>query len=37
MLCGLIENVLGWHIDLADRKKLYKDLKQLRKKAKVHL
>lgn len=34
MLCGLIENVLGWHIDLADRKKLYKDLKQLRKKAK---
>ena len=32
MLCGLIENVLGWHIDLADRKKLYKDLKLLRKK-----
>ena len=32
ILCGLIENVLGWHIDLADRKKLYKDLKLLRKK-----
>lgn len=34
MICGLIENVLGWHIDFADRKKLYKDLKQLRKKTK---
>ncbi len=35
MLCGLIENVLGWHIDLADRKSIYKDLKKARQKAKV--
>lgn len=34
MLCGLIENVLGWHIDLSDRKQLYKDIKKLRKKLK---
>lgn len=34
MLCGLFENVLGWHIDLADRKSLYKDLKKVREKAK---
>jgi len=34
MLCGLFENVLGWHIDLADRKLLYKDLKKARQKAK---
>ena len=32
MLCGLFENLLGWHIDLADRKKISKDIKQLRNK-----
>ena len=35
MLCGLFENILGWHIDSADRKQLYKELKQVRKKQKV--
>lgn len=35
MLCGLFENILGWHIDSADRKQLYKELKQIRKKQKV--
>jgi CRISPR-associated protein Cas5 len=34
MLCGLFENILGWHISLADRKSIYKDLKQARKKSK---
>lgn len=32
MLCGLFENILGWHIDLADRKEIVKDLIALRKK-----
>jgi len=32
MLCGLFENILGWHIDLADRKAIIKDLIILRKK-----
>lgn len=31
MLCGLFENILGWHIDLADRKLIIKDLIKLRK------
>lgn len=35
MLCGLFENILGWHIDSADRKQLYKELKKVRKKQKV--
>lgn len=35
MLCGLFENILGWHIDSADRKQLYKDLKEIRKQQKV--
>ena len=35
MLCGLFENILGWHIDSADRKLLYKDLKKIRQKQKV--
>lgn len=35
MLCGLFENILGWHIDSADRKKMYKDLKQIRKRQKI--
>lgn len=34
MLCGLFENILGWHIDLADRKLLYRDLKEMRQKEK---
>lgn len=32
MLCGLFENILGWHIDLADRKAIIKELAALRKK-----
>jgi len=32
MLCGLFENILGWHIDLADRNAIIKDLSILRKK-----
>ncbi len=32
MLCGLLENLLGWHIDLADRKAIVKELSNLRKK-----
>lgn len=32
MLCGLFENILGWHIDLADRKAIIKELIVLRKK-----
>jgi CRISPR-associated protein Cas5 len=32
MLCGLFENLLGWHIDLADRKAILKEIKQLRDK-----
>lgn len=35
MLCGLFENLMGWHFDSADRKQLYKELKQIRKKQKV--
>lgn len=31
MLCGLFENILGWHIDLADRKTIIKELVALRK------
>jgi len=34
MLCGLFENILGWHIDLADRNAIIKDLSILRKKKK---
>jgi len=32
MLCGLFENILGWHIDLADRKAILKELAVLREK-----
>ena len=32
MLCGLFENILGWHIDLADRKEISKEVKELREK-----
>ncbi len=30
MLCGLFENILGWHIDSADRKQLYQELREIR-------
>lgn len=32
MLCGLFENILGWHIDLIDRKNIVKELVKIRKK-----
>lgn len=32
MLCGLFENILEWHIDIIDRKKILKEIKKLRKK-----
>ncbi len=32
MLCGLFENIMGWHIDLADRKAIIKEIIALRKK-----
>jgi CRISPR-associated protein Cas5 len=32
MLCGLFENILGWHIDLKDRKAIIKYLDNQRKK-----
>ncbi len=35
MLCGLFENLLGWHIDIADRMAIQKELIKLRKKQKV--
>ncbi|MDR3137573.1 MAG: type I-PGING CRISPR-associated protein Cas5p [Tannerellaceae bacterium] len=30
MVCGLLENILGWHIDLSDRKKIFKELHKKR-------
>ncbi|MGP1420744.1 MAG: type I-PGING CRISPR-associated protein Cas5p [Tannerella sp.] len=35
MICGLIENLLGWHIGWRDRKAIQKDVEELRKKQKV--
>lgn len=35
MLCGLFENLLGWHIDIADRIEIHKDLKKIRKNQKL--
>ncbi len=32
MICGLFENILGWHIDIADRKIIQKDLIKERQK-----
>ncbi|SHE83674.1 CRISPR-associated protein Cas5, subtype PGING [Mariniphaga anaerophila] len=32
MICGLFENVLGWHIDIVDRKLIQKDLIKIRQK-----
>jgi CRISPR-associated protein Cas5 len=31
MLCGLFENILGWHINIADRKSVVKELIKTRK------
>jgi CRISPR-associated protein Cas5 len=36
MLCGLLENLLGWHIDIADRMAIQKELIKLRKKQKIN-
>lgn len=36
MICGLLENILGWHISWKDRKSIIKDLKAIRKKQKVN-
>lgn len=35
MICGLFENVLGWHIDLSDRKSILKEIIKIRKKQKL--
>lgn len=35
MLCGLFENLLGWHIDIADRLKISKEIAKTRKKQKI--
>lgn len=32
MICGIIENVLGWHVDWKDRKILQEEIKKLRRK-----
>jgi CRISPR-associated protein Cas5 len=32
MVCGLFENILGWHIDLVDRKNIVQELIKTRKK-----
>lgn len=31
MICGLLENIIGWHFDLPDRIKISKDIKLLHK------
>lgn len=35
MICGLFENLLGWHFDMADRIKIIRELKKVRKKQKL--
>ena len=35
MVCGLFENILEWHIDIADRKEIIKDVINVRKKQKL--
>jgi CRISPR-associated protein Cas5 len=35
MLCGLLENIMGWHLDVSDRIQIEKDLEAIRKKQKV--
>lgn len=37
MLCGLFENILGWHFDYSDRKEILKELKKIRKKQKLQM
>jgi CRISPR-associated protein Cas5 len=32
MVCGLLENILGWHIALSDRKTIFKELQNVYKK-----
>jgi CRISPR-associated protein Cas5 len=34
MMCGMFENILGWHIDIEDRNNIIKEIKKLRKKQK---
>lgn len=36
MLCGLFENLMGWHLDVADRSAIQKDLINLRKRQKLN-
>ncbi len=35
MICGLFENILGWHFDINTRMAILKDLKKIRKKQKI--
>lgn len=35
MICGLFENILGWHLGLHDRKLIIDDIKKIRKKQKI--
>lgn len=37
MICGLFENILGWHIDLPMRKNIFKEYKAIRKKQKIEV
>lgn len=36
ILCGLMENILEWHIDAADRKEIITEVKRIRKKQKLN-
>ena len=36
MICGLFENILGWHIDWLDRKSIIIEMEKLRKKQKIN-
>lgn len=35
MICGLFENILGWHFDINTRMAILKDLEKIRKKQKI--
>lgn len=37
MLCGLFENMLGWHFDNKLRLEIFKDMVKIRKKQKIDL
>lgn len=37
MLCGLFENMLGWHFDNKLRLEIFKDMAKIRKKQKIEL